>query len=339
MADNKKVFEDLYKGNRSFSVLSKVMAYFSQKKMDADVEAVHRDEWNSIVSNDQIPNLKSNHLFYRLKYQILLEKNQRQKRLMARVLQVAAVLVLPLALFFLITTTNDRTPVDSKASLIEMHCPEGVRTKFTLPDGSSGWLAGGTVMSYEANFEKGRKVSVEGEAFFKVMRDEKRPFTVRLGALDVEVLGTQFNVLNYRNDPVSEVVVLSGLVEVSGNTKNFTTQLAANKKLQFEKEGSKAYLSDVDAQSYTSWIDGRLEFNSESLAAVGRKIERFYDVDVELNMNGLENNAFRANVKIGSLEELLNYMTLALPIKYELVDATQLDSGKIERRKLIISRE
>ena len=339
MVRNKKVFEELYKGNRSFSVISSVLAYFSQQKTEADVENIQKEEWNSIVADDHTPRSELKHILYKLKYQILLEKTQRQKRLVIGISQIAAVLILPLVLFFLFKYNNRVPDADKQLSLIELHCPEGVRTKFTLPDGSNGWLAGGSVMTYAANFEKNRNVSVEGEAFFSVKRDEKHPFIVRLDDLTVSVLGTKFNVLNYADEPISEVVVLSGLVKVAGNTKKFTEQLNANKKLQFQKEKNKIYLSDVDAGSYTAWIEGRLEFNNERLESVYRKIERFYDVDVELNIEGLENNLFRANVKIGSLEELLKYMSLALPVKYELIDAKKSADGKIVRRKLIISRK
>jgi len=334
--NNKEAFEKLYKGNRSFSVIRSVLAYFSREKTEPDIENIQKAEWNSVVEDDHIPETDLEHVLYKLKYRILFEKTQRQKHLIIRMSQIAAVLILPLVLFFLFHYKV--FDADKKLSLIEMHCPDGIRAKFTLPDGSSGWLAGGSVMTYAANFEKKRNVSVEGEAFFSVKHDEKRPFVVRLNDFNVRVLGTKFNVLNYADEPVSEVVVLSGLVEVTGNTKKFTEQLSANKELQIQKEKNEINLSDVDAGSYTAWIDGRLEFDSEHLESVCRKIERFYDVDVELNAEGLENNLFRANVKIGSLEELLKYMSLALPVKYELTDAKRLSDGKIIRRKLIISK-
>jgi len=342
MGNNKKIFEELYKGNRSFSVISTVMSYFSQHKMEADVENIQKKEWNSIVADDNIPKIELKHVLYKLKYQILLEKTQRQKRLMIRVSQIAAVLILPLLLFFLVkynNKVNKVSDIDKQLSLIELHCPEGVRAKFVLPDGSSGWLAGGSVMTYATSFEENRNVSVEGEAFFSVKHDEKHPFMVRLGDLNVSVLGTKFNVLNYKDEQISEVVVLSGLVKVAGNKKKFTEQLSVNMKLQFQKEKNEIYLSDVDAKSYISWTEGRLEFNSEHLESVCKKIERFYDVDVELNIEGLENNLFRANVKIGNLEELLKYMSLVLPVKYDLIDANELFDGKIVRRKLIISKK
>ncbi|MGV8138875.1 MAG: FecR family protein [Mangrovibacterium sp.] len=338
MANNKKIFEELHKGNRSFSVISSVLAYFSQQKTDADAEDLQKEEWNSMVTNDHIPKTDLKHVQYKLKYQILLEKTQYQKHLMVRLSQIAAILILPLALFFLFKYSNKVSDPDERVGLIELHCPEGIRAKFTLPDGSSGWLAGGSVMTYVQNFEKNRNVSVEGEAFFSVKRDEEHPFMVELGDLRVSVLGTKFNVINYADEPISEVVVLSGLVEVAGNIKKHTTQLHPNEKLQLQKEKNEVFLSDVDARSYTAWIEGRLEFNSEHLESVCRKIERFYDVDVDLNIEGLENNLFRANVKIGSLEELLKYMSLALPVKYELINAKKTDDGNIARRKLMLSR-
>jgi transmembrane sensor len=339
MVLNKKAFEELFKGDRSFLVVSSVQAYFNQPKTETDIENIQKEEWNSIVSDSHLPEEDLRHVLIKIKYQILLEKTQRQKRLIIRISQIAAVLILPLVIFFLLKYNSGASDTNKQLSLIELHCPEGIRVKFTLPDGSSGWLAGGSVMTYAADFEKNRSVSIDGEAFFCVKRDEGHPFRVRLNDFNVSVLGTKFNVLNYANEPISEVVVLSGLVEVEGNIEKFTKKLSANKMLQLQKEKNEICSSNVNAKSYTAWTEGRIEFNNEPLESVCRKIERFYGVDVELNSKGLENNLFRANMKIGNLDELLKYMSLALPVKYKLIDAKESMDGKILRRKLIISRK
>lgn len=339
MSQYKKIFEELYNGNRSFSVIRGVLEYFSEPKTEQETENIQKARWHAVLADNQIPKADLSHVLYQLKYQILFEKMRRQRLLMIRAAQIAAVLILPLAFFLLF---RDHKPVPETAgqpALIELHCPEGARTRFNLPDGSSGWLAGGSVMTYAADFGNRRSISVKGEAFFSVKPDKRRPFSVGLGDLNVRVLGTQFNVLKYADDPVSEVVVLSGLVEVAGNRKDFIWQLNANQKLQFQKNSDKPALSEVNAKSYTAWTEGRLEFDNEDLESVCRKIERFYDVDAELNKEGLENNVLRANIKIGSLEELLKYMELALPIKYELTDAGKSNDGKVGRRKLTISHE
>lgn len=339
MEKREKDFYELYKGNRSFSVMRSVISYFSQPEREPKIENIQQKEWNSVLSDDQLPPIQLNHLLYKIKYQLLLEKTQKRRQLFVRVSSVAALLALPLVLLFLVRYNNNLADETTQLGEIELYCPEGGLTKFSLPDGSSGWLAGGSTLRYSANFEKERNLAVSGEAFFNVTRDEEHPFTVKLGELRVKVLGTQFNVLNYSNDPTSEVVVLSGLVEVSGSSKRFTEQLKADRKLQLLKSKEKVYLSEVDAKSYTAWTEGRLEFNNENLESVCRKIERFYDVDVDLKIEGLENNLFRANVKIGSIEELMKYMSMALSIKYELISSVDSKDGKFVRRKLIISKK
>ncbi len=335
MKVNHKKFESLFKGNRSFSTVRSVMNYLSGLEHDNETEDFQKEQWNQVVSEENIPQTNLKHVFYKVQYQLLLEKTQRQKRFLVRASQIAAVLILPLALFVLFKY-NQNTELNYQAGTIEIHCPEGTWSKFNLPDGSKGWIAGGSSVSYNANFQYNRKISVDGEAFFDVVRNEKHPFQVQLNEFDVTVLGTEFNVLNYADDPISEVVVLSGLVEVSGNTKKFSKQLNKDQKLQLQKDKNQLYLTDVNAESYTSWIHGRLEFNNEDLSSVCRKIERFYDVDVELNIDGLEDQLFRANIKIGSIDELLRFMTLTLPIKYELMDAYETANGNIEQRKLKI---
>ena len=338
MKTNKKKFESLFKGNRSFSVVHSVMDYFSHIKPDAQAEGFQKEQWNIIVSDQNIPQNNLKHIFYKIQYQLLFEKTQRQKRFLVRVSQIAAILILPLALF-LLHKYNQRVDLSYQVGKIEIHCPEGTRSKFNLPDGSTGWIAGGSSISYDANFQNNRKISVDGEAFFNVAKDKKHPFGVQLNDYEVIVLGTKFNVLNYIEDPISEVVVLSGLVQVNGKTKKFSEQLTKDQKLQLQKEENRLYLSDIDAESYTSWIHGRLEFNNEDLSSVCRKIERFYDVDTELNIDGLEDQLFRANIQIGSIDELLRFMALTLPINYELIDAYETANGNIEQRKLKIYKK
>lgn len=334
----KKDFENLFKEKRSFSSVSSVTNYLGQQKKEQETEDYQQNQWHHILSDNSVHSVDLKHVLYKVKYDILYEKNQKQRKLLISISAVAASLLLPLILIF---TLNHQAGLSTQNTneLVELHCPEGTRTKFTLPDGSSGWLAGGSSIAYNLDFNQARNVSVNGEAFFDVKRDPKNEFTVKMDDITVRVLGTQFNVLNYNDDPISEVVVLSGLVQVSGNEKQFQEQLRPNRKLQLQKEQNQLLLSDVDAHNYTAWTKGRLIFNSETLDEVSRKIERHYDVEVELKPNGLEDQLFRADIRIGRLEELLKYMSLTLPINYELIDAKENTKGKIEQRKLIISRK
>ncbi len=328
----KKDFENLFKEKRSFSSVSSVTNYLGQQKKEQETEDYQQNQWHHILSDDSVPSTDLKHVLYKVKYDILFEKNQKQRKLLISISAVAASLLLPLILIF---TLNYQAGLSTQNTneLVELHCPEGTRTKFTLPDGSSGWLAGGSSIAYNLDFNQARNVSVNGEAFFDVKRDPKNEFTVKMDDITVRVLGTQFNVLNYNDDPISEVVVLSGLVQVSGNEKQFKKELNKNKKLQFQSEKGKTTLSEVDANSYTAWKKGRLVFNNENLEEVCRKIERYYNVEVELDSEGLKNQLFRADIKIGRLDELLKYMSLALPIKYELTN-----QKKEKTKKLIISK-
>ncbi|MGQ7870965.1 FecR family protein [Sunxiuqinia sp. sy24] len=334
----KKDFENLFEGNRSFSSVSSVTDYLGKYEKEQETEDYQQKQWHRTLSEGSIPSTDLKHVLYKIKYDILFEKTQKQRNQFIKVSAVAASLILPLILLF---TFNDQTGIlnQDTNNLVELHCPEGTRTKFTLPDGSNGWLAGGSSISYNLNFNQVRSVAVNGEAFFDVKRDPKHQFTVKLNDITVSVLGTKFNVLNYNDDPISEVVVLSGLVQVSDNAKQFQEQLSKNKKLQFQSEKNEFALSDVNASSYTAWKKGRLVFNNDPLEEVCRKIERYYNVEVELETKGLENQLFRADIKIGRLDELLNYMSLALPINCELINQKENITGKEKPQKLIISKK
>ncbi|SFF12025.1 FecR family protein [Sunxiuqinia elliptica] len=334
----KKDFENIFEGKRSFSSVSSVTDYLGKQKKEQETEDYQQNQWHHILSDNSVPAADLKHILYKVKYDILFEKNQKQRKLLIGISAAAASLLLPLILIFTLNyQAGLRTQNTNK--LVELHCPEGTRTKFTLPDGSSGWLAGGSSIAYNLDFNQARSVSVNGEAFFDVRRDPKNEFTVEMNDITVRVLGTQFNVLNYNDDPISEVVVLSGLVQVAGNEKQFQEQLSSNKKLQFQSEENKIVLSNVDASNYTAWKKGRLVFSNENLEEVCRKIKRYYNIEVELNPKDIDNQLFRADIEIGPIDDLLNYMSLALPIKYELINQNQNKTEKGKPQRLIISKK
>ena len=94
---------------------------------------------------------------------------------------------------------------DMNVAMQTITVPAGQRVNLDLPDGSNVWLNAGTTMKYPVSFMKGkREVILNGEAYFEVAHNEKSPFVVRTHAMDIEVLGTKFNVEAYSKKAVFE---------------------------------------------------------------------------------------------------------------------------------------
>ncbi|TKG95759.1 DUF4974 domain-containing protein [Puteibacter caeruleilacunae] len=340
MKQEPKHINDYFEGKRSFNNELKVREYFTDDDIHEQVDDVVGEQWGNYSPTEEERNPKLKYLFYELQYKINAEKEQKRikiRKMVSRFMQVAAIVV-PVVLF-LGYNLGWLQGTNGYAEQIEVHSPPGTRARFILPDGSTGWMAGGSTLKYPVRFDGDRVVEMAGEVFFDVEKDRNHPFIVKLPDYEVKVLGTQFNVLNYPTDSISEVVVASGRVEVADSYGTYSKVLHPNKMLELNKNRQQIQISEVNAESYTSWIEGRLEFNNDNLYEVVQKIERFYDVDVELNIDGLEDQLFRAKVNIGNLRELLRYMRLTMPIKWSMEQARKDNNGTITKRKLTIEKK
>lgn len=190
--------------------------------------------------------------------------------------------------------------------------PAGDKARLTLPDNSVVNLNSESSISY--SFEQGKRiVRLRGEAYFKVTRDEKHPFVVQTGTLDVEVLGTSFNVSSYEDDDMVETFLEEGsvrLFEPEYPSKSFT--LKPSCKAVYSKSERKLSFYDTNTMEETAWVQNRLVFRSEELGSVLHKIERWYGVHIELQYPDIANDQISGSFK----DEQLQYVLEALKIQY-----------------------
>jgi ferric-dicitrate binding protein FerR (iron transport regulator) len=158
--------------------------------------------------------------------------------------------------------------------------PQGKRAAITFNDGTRAWVNSGSKIIYPTDFEKNRReLFVEGEIYIDVAKDEKRPFTVKTGSMDVTALGTAFGVKACGNDPDMQVVLVSGKVEVKlDGSKNI---LSPNQLLSYNRQTSQTDIATVDVADYIAWKDGYYPFRQEKLSAVLRKLSGYYGIDFE----------------------------------------------------------
>lgn len=158
----------------------------------------------------------------------------------------------------------------------ELYVPPGQRAKLTLPDGSQVWVNAGSTLKYPSVFGKERRISLVGEAFFKVAKG-KKPFIVSTGKLNVMAVGTQFNVFNYPNENLA-VSLLEGVVKIYKEDKiNDGIILHPNQKLIEQKK--QFYIQPI-TENPIIWTDGLFAFHKEKLKNILRKMELYYDVRI-----------------------------------------------------------
>lgn len=190
--------------------------------------------------------------------------------------------------------------------------PFGARTSFVLPDSSIVWLNSGSELEFPSRFGKNRLVTLSGEAYFEV-KMKKVPFRVTTPQGQVEVKGTSFNVKAWKNEGM-ETTLVSGLVNV----------YAQNGKGLILRPGHQAVLTskgfevaEVETGLFTSWKDGKLIFRKEYLPEIAKRLERWYNVKIELdNDPRLREINYTGTLEMESFSEVLNLLGKTAPVAY-----------------------
>ena len=222
---------------------------------------------------------------------------------------------------------------------------KGSKSNIQLPDGSMAWLNADSKLTYNENFRGDfREVSLEGEAFFDVVKDKTRPFIIHTKTLDIRVLGTAFNVRAYETEKNTQTALFRGSVEVSLHNnpekkivlKPNEKLVVNNKSLRFgtEKDSknnnlaatdldikvSKVHFEAKDSSALeTLWIKNKLVFDAESLEEVAQKIERWYDVRVIINGdNELKKTAYSGIFENETLSQLMEALTITGNFRYSI---------------------
>lgn len=202
--------------------------------------------------------------------------------------------------------------------------PYGKKFRLELSDGTMVHLNSGTTLKYPVKFIAGenRQVYLDGEAFFDVAKDKKHPFIVNADELNVRVLGTHFNVSNYPEDVVTDVVLVEGSVGMYRSNEEFdaskNTILKPGYKGSFNKENASIFTKPVLTEIYTSWIDGGLTFRNMTFKNIITKLERRYNVTIINKNEKLANEKFNASFKEESIENVMSYFNDVHGINYTI---------------------
>ena len=161
--------------------------------------------------------------------------------------------------------------------------PAGQRAQITLADGTRVWLNAQSTLTYASNFgRKERNVELDGEAYFEVEHDARRPFVVVTGQVVSTVLGTTFNVHAYSEDENYQITLATGSLLVDGGPESRSVRLRPGEQGFFERTSGLLSLRRVNVEQVLSWQEDRLYFRAEPLASIARSLERQFNVDITI---------------------------------------------------------
>lgn len=198
--------------------------------------------------------------------------------------------------------------------------PKGKRSSLILADGSKVWVNSGSTLKFPTTFNADtREIWVNGEIYIEVKKNEALPFHVNTSHMKIHVVGTRFNVTAYAEDAEHSVVLVEGCVDVSIEKEK--ARLLPNQILSVLKDQISVRKTDVN--NYISWKDGYLQFASEPLSNVLKRLSRYYDrpIDCEDNIADLKCNG--KLVLFENIEEVLKTIYNTIPINY-LVEADRI---------------
>lgn len=209
-----------------------------------------------------------------------------------------------------------------------LRVPNAKRFNLVLSDGTQVYLNSGSTLRYPVNFVQGKKrqVFLEGEAFLDVAHDKDHPFVVNVHDLNVEVLGTRFNLSDYGENNNTEVVLVDGSVSLealqSSNDSTSKMFLEPGFRGSFDRSTKHMSKAKVNTSLYTSWIDGRIVIRNEPFENILIKLQRFYNVTIINNNESIAKERFNATIETEkeTIEQVLSYFKQVYQIDYNVVE-------------------
>lgn len=206
------------------------------------------------------------------------------------------------------------TTEESIVTYQTLYVPAGQRAELILPDSTRVWLNAHSKLIYPVSFGKGnRQVELNGEAYFDVVHNEKQPFIVKTRQMDIQVLGTEFNVTSYSSD--FEVALLRGCIELS--SPRLSSNYRMKEKEHIRLQNNKLISKDISDYDYFRWKEGLICFNNESVATIIEKLKLYYDIDIEVYNQKFINSRYTGKFRTkDGIEQVLKVLQIEHKFTY-----------------------
>lgn len=336
---NIKRIKDYFNSKFSETEESYISEIFGNSDNDKELKHFLSIQFDEIISDDDAEEKNLDHILYKIHYDINTKSEgnriRRKPNLINWVARIAAILILPVAIFWGVKGYLNIN--QGKETWIEIKAPAWTRAQFSLPDGSTGWLNSNSSVRYNGNFIYDRQVALIGEAFFSVVHDKERPFRVNTKELTVKVLGTSFNIASYENENNVEIVLEKGAIELSDKEMINFRKMNPNELVVFNKEKKVMSVTGVEPTKYLAWTEGKLVFRNDPVDVIARRIARWYNVDVVVESALNEELRLRATFVDEGLEEVMDMLKRSLLIDYKIENSNLQPDDIYAKKRVIIS--
>lgn len=157
--------------------------------------------------------------------------------------------------------------------------PRGGQYQVVLPDGSKVWLNASSSLYFPTAFiGKQRDVELTGEAYFEVAKNKEKPFHVKVNGMQIEVLGTHFDVNAYADEDDIKTTLLEGSVKIERGS--ISGLLKPGQQGVLEKKNNDLEIKKANMDEVIAWKNGLFQFDGADIKTIMREIGRWYDVDI-----------------------------------------------------------
>lgn len=205
----------------------------------------------------------------------------------------------------------------------------GQRRTVILADGTEVMLNVQSRLSFPKSFDPTeRRISFEGEAFFRVAKDPKKPFIIESNGIQTKVLGTEFNLNSYKSDSSTTLTLVEGSVAISGlGTEEI---LQPEEAINFNAKTEKVSAVSYQPELLTGWMDNILSFENTSLGAVALRLERKYDIQIEFADPSLKEEKITGRFESQSLSVILHSITQLRKLDFESIEEQENYDDKLK---------
>ena len=192
------------------------------------------------------------------------------------------------------TSTDSVAP--EKVEFNTLVIPRGSEYNIVLADGTKVFLNAGSEISYPVVFAGDkREVELKGEAYFEVRKDERRPFFVQAGDVQIQVLGTSFNVTAYPGRGRIETTLEEGKIQLTDGRES--VEVSPGKQAIYDIEDGRFEVKQVDTKLYTAWKDGYYKFDQMTLEDIMETLALWYDLNVFYRNPGVKSLEFTGRLR------------------------------------------
>jgi hypothetical protein len=352
---DRALLEKYFKNNCTNEELNYILEWFRISGESNEAKALFWKMWLDLPEDEQLRkpddklldklHHKINLMNSRTGHENKIEKSFFQKDYINVFAKVAAVLLFPIISLLLLISykyhNNRHELLAAGNSYNEVYSSVDAITKLTLPDGTVVWLNHNSRLKYPSVFSnKSRSVELSGEGYFEVVTNPSKPFVVNAGEILAIARGTTFNILAYPGEDRIETSLLKGEVELQkkkGESQINIAEMEPTDLIIYQKSSKDIIMSHITDERNYAWKDGKLIFKKEPLVNVEAKLERWFNVDIEINDQRLYELSFTATFVNETLMQVLEFLSIAAPFNYDVSKREALEDGSYSKRKVILT--